>query len=172
MENQTKTNSRNGVKICLDFIQMLFVRLGVLPFLLVIAVIVFALSSDNFLSGRNLLNVVRQSSYLTLVAVGQMFALLTGGFDLSVGTIVALTSVFGATAMVAFVNIMPEFIWLAIILGMIAGIMAGALIGAINGIGVAIFGVSPFYDDSGNVFGWVWHCPLYDRWHACLWYAS
>jgi len=109
-----------------------------------IAVIVFALISDNYLSGRNLMNVVRQSSYLTLVAVGQMFALLTGGFDLSVGTIIALTSVVGATTMAAVYAAMPEAIWLSIFLGVFAGVAAGALIGAFNGIGVSVFGVSPF----------------------------
>jgi len=128
----------------LYYLQLMFVRLGVLPFLLLIAVVTFAMISDNFLSGRNLMNVVRQSSYLTLVAVGQMFALLTGGFDLSVGTIIALTSVVGATAMAAVFVAMPDAIWLAITLGVFAGVAAGACIGAVNGIGVALFGVSPF----------------------------
>ena len=128
----------------LYYLQLVFVRLGVLPFLLLIAVIVFTSVSDNFLSGRNLINVIRQSSYLTLVAVGQMFALLTGGFDLSVGTIVALTSVVGATAMAAAFAAMPDMVWLAIIIGILSGIAAGALIGALNGIGVSVFGVSPF----------------------------
>ena len=78
------------------WLKRLFVRLGILPFLLVIAVIVFSAMSDNFLTGRNLMNVLRQSVYLTIVAMGQMLALLTGGFDLSVGTILALSSVVGA----------------------------------------------------------------------------
>ncbi len=142
LENAVDDTARK--KTPLYFLQLLFVRLGVLPFLLLIAIIVFASWSDNFLSGRNLLNVVRQSSYLTLVAVGQMFALLTGGFDLSVGTIIALTSVVGATAMAAAYASMPDMVWLAIALGAFAGIAAGACIGAVNGIGVSVFGVSPF----------------------------
>ena len=125
-------------------LKLAFVRLGVLPFLLLIAVIVFAILSDNFLSGRNLLNVIRQSTYLTLVAVGQMFALLTGGFDLSVGTILAITSVVGATVMAAAFTVMPESVGLVILLGILAGVFAGTLIGVINGIGVAVFNVSPF----------------------------
>ncbi len=144
MNNGINFNFKKSVKLFLSLLTQIFVRLGVLPFLLLIAVVIFSLSSDNFLSGRNLLNVIRQSSYLTLVAVGQMFALLTGGFDLSVGTIVAVTSVVGATAMVWFLHVMPESIGLAISFGIIAGIMAGACIGAINGIGVAVFDVSPF----------------------------
>ena len=51
-------------------LQQIFVAVGVLPFLLVMAIVVFALMSDNFLSGANLANVVRQSSYLTIVVAG------------------------------------------------------------------------------------------------------
>lgn len=122
----------------------LFVRLGVLPFLLLAAVVVFTLLSDNFLTWRNLVNVARQSVYLTLVSLGQMLAIVTGGFDLSVGTILALTSVVGATAIVAAHAAMPDAVWLAIFLGCMVGIAAGTAIGVINGIGVAVFNVSPF----------------------------
>jgi len=66
-----------------EWMQVAFVRLGVLPFLLVIAIVIFALMSGKFLSGQNLINVARQSTYLTMVAMGQMLALLTGGFDLA-----------------------------------------------------------------------------------------
>ena len=128
----------------LYWLQLGFVRLGVLPVLLIIAVIVFAMMSDNFLTGRNLMNVARQSTYLTMVAMGQMLALLTGGFDLSVGTILAVTSVVGALAMSTAFAAMPEMAWLAIALGMLAGLGAGLAIGAVNGIGVAVFNVSPF----------------------------
>jgi ribose transport system permease protein len=124
--------------------QRLFVRLGVLPFLLVAALVVFTLLSDNFLTVRNLTNVVRQSVYLTIVSLGQMLALLTGGFDLSVGTILAITSVVGALAMATAYAAMPDAVWLAIAIGALAGIGAGTLVGVCNGIGVALFGVSPF----------------------------
>ena len=127
-----------------NLLKRLFIRVGILPFLLIIAVVVFTLMSDNFLTGRNLMNVLRQSVYLTIVALGQMFALLTGGFDLSVGTILALTSVVGALVMASTFAAMPDMIWLAILLGCLAGIAAGTLIGVCNGIGVALFNVSPF----------------------------
>ena len=121
-----------------------FIRLGVLPFLLVIAVVVFTLLSDNFLTQRNLLNVARQSTYLAMVSMGQMFALLTGGFDLSVGTTLAITSVVGATAMAAAHAAMPDSVALAVALGLLAGFGAGLSIGIVNGVGVALFNVSPF----------------------------
>lgn len=125
-------------------LKRLFVKLGILPFLLVTALIVFTLMSDNFLTPRNLMNVLRQSVYLMIVSLGQMMALLTGGFDLSVGTVVALSSVVGATAMASVYAAAPDMIWLAILLGCLAGVAAGMTVGAINGVGVAFFKVSPF----------------------------
>ncbi|KZM51668.1 ABC transporter permease [Labrenzia sp. OB1] len=127
-----------------DIVKRLFVKLGILPFLLVVALVVFTLMSDNFLTPRNLMNVLRQSVYLMIVSMGQMLALLTGGFDLSVGTILALSSVVGAMAMAAFAAAFPDMIGLAIALGCFAGIAAGVSIGVMNGIGVAFFNVSPF----------------------------
>lgn len=127
-----------------DRLKRLFIKLGILPFLLVIAVIVFSLLSDNFLTGRNLMNVLRQSVYLTIVSLGQMLALLTGGFDLSVGTIVALSSVVGALAMASSFAMMPDLVWLAILIGCFSGVLAGTAIGVVNGIGVSLFNVSPF----------------------------
>jgi ribose/xylose/arabinose/galactoside ABC-type transport system permease subunit len=124
--------------------QHVFVRMGVLPLLLLIAVVVFASLSPKFLTGTNLLTVARQSTYLTMVAMGQMLALLTGGFDLSVGKNVAITSVVGAMIMAALAAAFPDATGLAVALGMIGGVAAGTLVGIINGVGIAVFEVSPF----------------------------
>jgi len=130
-----------GVK---GLLKALFLRLGVLPFFLAAALIVFALVSTQFLSVQNLTNVARQSVYLVLVSLGQMLVLISGGFDLAVGTAIALTSVVSAMAMVALAAWMPDMIWAAILIGALAGFGSALLIGALNGIGVAQFGVSPF----------------------------
>jgi len=122
----------------------LFVKVGVLPFFLAGALVTFSLLSDKFLSGQNMANVARQSVYLVLVSMGQMLALITGGFDLSVGAIIAVTSVVSALAMVSLAPMFPEFVWIAIVLGCLAGFLAASLIGAFNGFGIAYFGVSPF----------------------------
>lgn len=127
-----------------QLVKRMFIKLGVLPALLVIAFVVFSLMSAQFLTVANLTNVVRQSVFLVIVSLGQMMVLLTGGFDLSVGTILALTSVFTATAMAAAAVMFPDMIPLAIALGCLAGVAAGVAVGLINGTGVAIFGVSPF----------------------------
>ncbi len=115
-----------------------------LPFLLIVAFVVFSAMSNKFLNISNLINVVRQSVFLAIVSLGQMMVLLTGGFDLSVGTVIALTSVVTATAMAAAMAAMPDSIPLAIALGCLAGIVAGMVVGLVNGTGVAFFEVSPF----------------------------
>src|SRR5579872_4353946 len=125
-------------------LQRLFVRIGVLPFLLVIAVLVFSGLSNRFLTSENLITVARQATYLAIVAMGQMLALLTGGFDLSVGKIVAITSVITALTMAPLAAAHPDATALTLTLGILAGIGAGTMVGVVNGIGVALFNVSPF----------------------------
>ena len=144
IENPAKHNAPTFLVSLPDKLLNLFVKVGVLPFFLVGALIIFSLLSSQFLSIQNLTNVARQSVYLVLVSLGQMIVLITGGFDLAVGTAIALTSVVSATAMVALASVFPDFVWLVILLGFVAGFGAAALIGSLNGLGVAQFGVSPF----------------------------
>ena len=128
----------------LDWLTQLFIKFGVLSFFLAGSLIVFSLLSSHFLSIQNLTNVARQSVYLVLVSLGQMLVLITGGFDLSVGTAIALTSVVSATVMVVLASMFPDLVWLVILLGCLSGLAAAILIGSLNGLGVAQFGVSPF----------------------------
>lgn len=126
------------------FLRRAFVRLGVLPAFLLVALVVFAILSPKFLTGQNLVNVARQSVYLILVSLGQMLALISGGFDLSVGTTIALTSVVSALVMVWAAGVFPDLVWVAILLGVVAGFGAALIVGLVNGAGVAYFQVSPF----------------------------
>jgi ribose transport system permease protein len=142
-QNPNLSTTSPGAVVSISLRRM-FVRVGVLPFLLIAAMIVFTAMSDNFLSTRNLMNVARQSTYLTIVSLGQMIALITGGIDLSVGTTMAVTSVVSALVMASVAVAYPDLVWLAVISGLLAGFLAGSLIGTINGVGIALFGVSPF----------------------------
>ncbi|GHG90507.1 ABC transporter permease [Pseudodonghicola xiamenensis] len=138
MSEQSKKYGAGGL------IKRVFVKVGVLPFFLLAALVIFTALSSKFLTGQNLVNVARQSVYLVLVSLGQMLVLISGGFDLSVGTAIALTSVVSASAMVFFAGLFPDAIWLAILLGAFAGFAAALLVGMVNGLGVAYFDVSPF----------------------------
>ncbi len=70
-------------------------RLGQLGLVIAIAAIAFALSlaKPNFLTVANLINLVRQISINGILAAGVTYVLLTGGVDLSLGSVVALTGV-------------------------------------------------------------------------------
>ena len=139
-----KNDSPKTENILVKWIRKSFIGMGVLPFLIILATIIFAILSENFLTFRNLINVARQSTYLVIVTMGQMLALLTGGFDLSVGTILALSSVVGAMAMAAMNSAFPDSVALVIFVGLMVGFFAGLSVGVINGIGVSVFNVNPF----------------------------
>jgi ribose/xylose/arabinose/galactoside ABC-type transport system permease subunit len=122
----------------------LFLSVGVLPILLAIALILFSLTSDNFFTFNNIANVLRQTSYLTIVALGQMIVMVTAGFDLSVGSTLAVTSVTSALGMAGMAAAYPDQPWLAIAVGTPIGFLCGLAVGMMNGLGVAFLGVSPF----------------------------
>jgi ribose transport system permease protein len=142
--SMTEDERNNSEHVLLRLVRSAFIGMGVLPFLILIATIIFAMLSDNYLSVRNMVNVARQSTYLIIVSMGQMLALLTGGFDLSVGTILALSSVVGAIAMAAMNAAFPDAVALVILVGLTAGLFAGMAVGVVNGIGVSVFNVNPF----------------------------
>lgn len=121
----------------------LFIKGGVLPWFLVIAVLCFGLANENFLTEINLFGVSRQSTYLILVSIAQMLIMLTAGLELSVGVMLAMTSVVSSMTMVTLWSGYGPG-WDSIFIGCMAGLGAAACIGLVNGIGVAIFRVPPF----------------------------
>ncbi len=126
-----------------NLIKTVFVKAGVLPWFLVIAVVFLTSATDTFLTEQNLSTVARQSTYLVLAAMAQMIVLLTRGLDLSIGTMFAMSSVTTSMTMVALSasGMSPEF---AITMGCLAGMATTMAIGAFNGFGVAVFNVPPF----------------------------
>ena len=117
---------------------------AVLPVLFIVAVGIFAVHAPGFLSADNLVNVSRQAVYLLIVALAQLVVLIGGGLDLSVGTVVALASVVGATVMTLVSAAMPDSPWIAIAAGCAAGMAAGMLVGVVNGLGTALLRIPSF----------------------------
>src|SRR5487761_811941 len=112
-------------------------RGGALPLLLLICLVIFQSGNPRFLSQANLLNMLQQGIYLLLIALGQMAVLLSGGFDLSVGANVALTSIISGNAMVMALNVQPDHEWLAVAAGFAATVAVGLFAGLANGLGVS-----------------------------------
>ena len=125
------------------FLSVSFIKTGILPWFLGVALITFSLASDNFLTTQNILGVARHSTDLILVAMAQMIVMLTAGLDFSVGVILAMTSVVASMTMVALWSGYGSG-WEAIFIGCLAGILVGACIGLVNGLGVAFLRVPPF----------------------------
>ncbi len=123
----------------LEWLKKTFVRVGVLPFLLVALLILFTLAESRFMTTSNMMIVGRQATYLAIVTAGQMLTILCAGFDLSVGSSVALTSIVSSTIMVSTASPL-----LGMILGVVVGILTAALVGLANGFTIAVFRVSPF----------------------------
>lgn len=111
-----------------------FQKLGPLIGLFLIVVILSVMSSD-FLTVNNIFNVLRQVSINALIAFGMTFVILTGGIDLSVGSILALSSALTAGMLAGGTD--P-------ILALLIGLMAGAAMGAVNGLIITKGKVAPF----------------------------
>ena len=133
----------NYFLILKKFLSSSFIKAGVLPWFLGVALITFSFASDNFLTTQNILGVARHSSDLILVAMAQMVVMLTAGLDFSVGVILAMTSVVASMTMVALWSGYGSG-WEAIFIGCLAGLLVGACIGLVNGLGVAFLRVPPF----------------------------
>jgi len=95
-----------------------------------------AIAKPAFLTGPNLINLVRQISINGILAVGVTYVLLTGGVDLSLGSLVALTGVIAAS----FAH--PQQYPLAV--AVLMGVLAGAGCGALNGWIITKGRVAPF----------------------------
>lgn len=127
----TKNSSSKAmpvIKQLLGKYKMIFVFLGI--------ILILSLSSDVFFTPKNLINVLRQVSINGVLAIGITFVIITGGIDLTVGPLVALSAVL-ATSLVRTNN---ENVWLAIIVGL----AVGCAVGLITGSFISFFSVPPF----------------------------
>jgi ribose transport system permease protein len=101
---------------------------------LILMCIAISFISDFFFTFSNLINIARQVSLNAIIAVGMTLVILTGGIDLSVGSIVALSGTVAASLMVN-----GHSLWVGILAGLAIGIVAGL----INGLTITRFKVPP-----------------------------
>ncbi len=118
------------------------------------------LEPDIFLTGTNITNVLRRASANGIMAAGMTFIIITGGIDLSVGSMMAMCGMLGSLVMLAlgggdWVAISGgSFIALgfwAMLLGTLAGIFAGLVSGALNGILITRLKLAPFIVTLGTM---------------------
>ncbi|RUT32824.1 ABC transporter permease [Arsenicitalea aurantiaca] len=102
--------------------------------LALVLAVALSLLSPYFLTQNNIFNILDQSVVIGIVAVGMTFVILTGGIDLSVGSVAGLTGIVLGLAL----QQMP------IPLAIGAAVLAGGGIGLVSGVLVAVFGLAPF----------------------------
>ena len=104
------------------------------PAMLMILIVTLTTLNQYFLTMGNMLNVLQQISILAIVSMGMTFVIIGGGFDLSVGSNLALTGSIAAIVMVQY----------GVFAGITAGLVAGLIVGSINGLVISRLNVSPF----------------------------
>jgi ribose/xylose/arabinose/galactoside ABC-type transport system permease subunit len=110
--------------------------------LLVGMMVYFSWASPFFLSVNNFLNIGSNISYIGIMAIAMTMVIVSGGFDLSVGAVVALTAV-----TVAKIHDLDVNIWIAVA----AGFAIGPLVGLANGLLVTKVGINPLITTLGTM---------------------
>ena len=113
--------------------------------IVVLSIAIF-LANPQFLSSRNLINILQQISVTGIVTMGMAMVLISGGIDLSVGSVISVTCSVIAKLMVSGVNV-----WLAVLAGMLTALACGL----VNGLIISKTGCAPFIITLGtlSVFG-------------------
>ncbi|WP_027141546.1 ABC transporter permease [Mesorhizobium sp. WSM3626] len=101
----------------------------------ILACIFLSFATDAFATSKNLYNITRNITFVAIVALGMTFVIITGGIDLSVGSVLCLCSMVLAVTMHAGYSIE---------IGILASIATALVIGAFNGIFIAYLGFPPF----------------------------
>ncbi|MER8438521.1 ABC transporter permease [Mesorhizobium sp. M1312] len=101
----------------------------------ILACLFLSVATDSFATTKNLYNITRNVTFVAIVALGMTFVIITGGIDLSVGSVLCLCSMVLAVTMHAGYGIE---------IGIAAAIATALVIGAFNGILIAYLGFPPF----------------------------
>ncbi|MBM3298480.1 MAG: ABC transporter permease, partial [Deltaproteobacteria bacterium] len=115
---------------------------AVVPAIFLAMLIVFYALDTKYLSTANVINVLNQVSILAIVTVGASIVIFTGGFDLSAGSVVAISAVIGAIVVEQTGNLA---------LAISTGVLTGAVAGSVNGFFVGYLGVSPLIVTLGSL---------------------
>jgi ribose transport system permease protein len=102
---------------------------------IVVLFAVFSVTANNFFTMRSVLSLALQTSAITIMGIGETFAIITAGIDLSIGSVIALSGTIAVMAANAGVPI-----WLAMIVGLLVGVVCGLL----NGLMITKIKLPPF----------------------------
>lgn len=117
------------------FVHVIRARESAILLALIIIVAVIGAVEPNFVTGSNLYVLSRQISFVAIVALGELFVILHGGIDLSVGSIMALAGMVAAYCLKADID--PA-------LSVLLGTGAGMALGVVNGVLISFVHITPF----------------------------
>lgn len=122
-----------------------------LPFgsLILVIAILSLWQPESFLTLDNFLNVLRRSSVYGIIALGMTFVIISGGIDLSVGSLLALCGMLAAGVMIGIAGQEPSSG--VMILGTAIGLLAGAVGGALSGALITKLKLQPFIATLGTM---------------------
>ncbi|MFP4377227.1 MAG: ABC transporter permease [Spirochaetales bacterium] len=113
--------------------------------ILVLLVVALATLQPVFLSGRNLMNILLSASMNGIVAAGVTYVILSGGLDLSVGSVVALSGT--CVAMLSNAGLPPS-------IAIIATLLIGIFVGFVNAVFITAIGVNPLITTLGTMMAY------------------
>ena len=102
---------------------------------LALLIVVVSLLNPTFLSPKNLMNILRQTSVNAVIAAGMTFVILIGGIDLSVGSILGISGAVCASILVS---------GRGVAMAVIAALLVGAVVGFLNGFVISKGKLQPF----------------------------
>ncbi|MBI5668191.1 MAG: ABC transporter permease [Chloroflexi bacterium] len=111
---------------------------------LIILIIFFSAASPNFLQFNNLVGILLATAVNGVLALGVTFVIITGGIDLSIGTVMTFSAV--------MTGVFITFWGLPVPVGLVGGILTGALAGVINGTIIAKMKIPPFISTLGMMY--------------------
>jgi erythritol transport system permease protein len=120
---------------------------------LIVIVLIFTALSDTYLTGSNLITMTRHVAINAILALGMLLVILTGGIDLSVGSIVGLSGIVAGVLLQGWqltsldVILYPQ-VWAVVIISL----AVGTVVGGINGLLITRFNVAPFIATLGMLY--------------------
>ncbi len=105
-------------------------------------VVLLTLIKPSFLSGKNIINILKQTSIVGILSFGMMFVIVSGGFDMSVGSTIAFAGIL--SALLGQGNS-------PLVLALAAALAAGLAVGIVNGVGIAVGNLPPFIMTLGTM---------------------
>ncbi|MFC3721897.1 ABC transporter permease [Neoaquamicrobium sediminum] len=124
---------------------------SIVPLLLLVLAVGLSIAEPRFFSETNIANILRNASYLAIISSGQMLVMILGGIDLSVGVVVALSSVTTSIVMSRLSALWPDHATLTILISCVIALGLSTSIGLINGLLVAYTKASAFMITLGTL---------------------